>query len=121
MPAMKTFRLPRMSASLPIGTRNMAAARRYAVAIQLRLMASAENSLPIDGMAMCELMHRAMLSGADPAGKRHLALQQHEFSRGVPITGGHYFRGGDTIYIRRRPLHRVRRECAQLPEPSLQP
>jgi hypothetical protein len=52
MPARNTFFLPWMSASLPSGTRNIAAARRYAVEIQLKVIASAENSLPIEGMAI---------------------------------------------------------------------
>jgi len=39
-PTTKTFFLPAMSAILPKGTENMPAARRYAVAIQPRVMAS---------------------------------------------------------------------------------
>ena len=41
-----------MSANLPNGTRNIAAARTAEVAIQLRDNASIENSLPIEGRAM---------------------------------------------------------------------
>ena len=41
-----------MSASLPKGTANMAAASKNAVGIQLRTMASAANSAPIEGSAM---------------------------------------------------------------------
>lgn len=40
-----------MSANLPKGTRNIATARRYDVAIQLRVMALMENSLPMEGRA----------------------------------------------------------------------
>src|SRR5512136_146901 len=49
---MKTFFRPWMSASLPKGTRNMAAARRYEVATQLSDTASIANSAPIEGRAM---------------------------------------------------------------------
>ena len=41
-----------MSANLPNGTRNIAAARTAEVAIQLRDNASIENSLPMEGRAM---------------------------------------------------------------------
>src|SRR5512136_1061977 len=49
---MKTFFRPWMSASLPKGTRNMAAARRYEVATQLSDTASRANSSPIEGRAI---------------------------------------------------------------------
>ncbi|MBA7682772.1 hypothetical protein ES703_91124 [subsurface metagenome] len=52
MPYVKILFLPYMSAILPKGTRNIAAARRYAVATQPREMASIASSLPIDGSAM---------------------------------------------------------------------
>ena len=47
MPQANIRFLPCMSAILPNGTRNTAAARRYEVATQLSKIASIENSLPI--------------------------------------------------------------------------
>ena len=52
MPYVKILFLPYMSAILPKGTRNIAAARRYDVGIQPNAMASIANSLPIDGSAI---------------------------------------------------------------------
>ena len=52
VPEMKTRFLPWISANLPKGTRNIAAARRYEVATQLRAIASSENARPIEGRAM---------------------------------------------------------------------
>jgi hypothetical protein len=51
MPARKTFFRPWISAILPMGTRNMAAASRYELTTQPRVTPSAENSLPICGSA----------------------------------------------------------------------
>jgi hypothetical protein len=41
-----------MSAKRPNGTKNTAAASKYAVATQLRVTASSENRLPIEGSAI---------------------------------------------------------------------
>ncbi len=49
---MKSFFLPYISAILPKGTRNAAAAKRNDVATQLNKTASISNSLPITGSAM---------------------------------------------------------------------
>lgn len=52
MPYVKILFLPYISAILPKGTRNTAAARRYEVATQLNRTAFIPNSCPIDGSAM---------------------------------------------------------------------
>ncbi|GAI27508.1 unnamed protein product [marine sediment metagenome] len=52
MPYVKILFLPYISAILPKGTRNIAAARRYEVATQLNKTAFIANSCPIDGSAM---------------------------------------------------------------------
>jgi hypothetical protein len=52
IPNAKIFLLPYMSAILPIGTRNIAAARRNEVATQLNRTGSIKNSFPINGSAM---------------------------------------------------------------------
>jgi len=52
MPNVKILFLPYISAILPKGTRNTAAARRYEVATQLNRTAFIPNSCPIDGSAM---------------------------------------------------------------------
>jgi hypothetical protein len=51
IPIVKIRFLPVISEYLPKGTRNTAAARRYAVATQLRETASIANSFPIVGRA----------------------------------------------------------------------
>jgi hypothetical protein len=51
IPMVKILFLPWMSAILPNGTRNMAEAKRYAVATQLKKIASIENSFPMEGSA----------------------------------------------------------------------
>jgi len=51
-PHIKILFLPYISATLPKGTTNVAAARRYAVATQPNEIASIANSLPIEGSAM---------------------------------------------------------------------
>ncbi|OIP30742.1 MAG: hypothetical protein AUK23_08075 [Deltaproteobacteria bacterium CG2_30_43_15] len=52
MPYVKILFLPCISAILPKGTRNITAAKRYAVATQLNKTASMANSFPIEGRAM---------------------------------------------------------------------
>jgi hypothetical protein len=52
MPYVNIRFLPKMSAILPRGTRNMAAAKRYDVGTQLRSTAPIWNSLPIAGSAI---------------------------------------------------------------------
>jgi hypothetical protein len=52
MPYLKIFFLPDMSAILPMGTKNMAAAKRYEVVIQLNETACIPNSFPMEGRAM---------------------------------------------------------------------
>jgi hypothetical protein len=52
MPYVKILFLPYISAILPKGTRNIAAAKRNEVATQLNKTASIANSFPIDGSAM---------------------------------------------------------------------
>jgi hypothetical protein len=51
-PSVNTRFRPFMSASLPRGTKNIAANKRYAVTTQLNRKASMANSLPIVGRAM---------------------------------------------------------------------
>ena len=50
-PRLKTFLRPYMSATLPKGTKNTAMASRKAVATQLKITASAENSVWMAGRA----------------------------------------------------------------------
>lgn len=52
MPQVKIFFLPYMSAILPKGTRNIAAASKYAVATQPNEIASIASSFPMEGSAM---------------------------------------------------------------------
>jgi len=62
IPMVKIRFTPRMSAILPMGTRNMAAARKKAVGSQLISTELMENSIPMVGMATmrAETMKGAM-------------------------------------------------------------
>jgi hypothetical protein len=51
IPTVKILFLPWISATLPNGTRNIAEAKRYAVATQLKEIASIKNSFPMEGSA----------------------------------------------------------------------
>ena len=57
-PRVNIFFLPYMSEILPSGTRNIAAASRYAVDTQPSKMAFIDSCLPIDGKAMATLEPR---------------------------------------------------------------